>query len=188
MLTAPGYARKSVRFHASQMLEEGDDVGRPRGVDGFVAAGMGVELSAVDEAREHREGLFRPIRRGVWLGRAIFRSLVRGDYDGPFLSRDRHLTASFPDLAPQRQICAPVLLQWWTSSGSMTNSSISSWEQMYVGFLENVVKVGVLVYAVDDVLEYLSSRWRGPCLLPNMSRSKKGRCSGTPSHLRRLRG
>ena len=25
----------------------------------------------------------------------------------------------------------------------------------YVGFLENVVKVGVLVYAVDDVLEYL---------------------------------
>src|SRR5215208_1965970 len=28
-------------------------------------------------------------RRGVWLGWAIFCSLVRGDYDGPFLSRDQ---------------------------------------------------------------------------------------------------
>ena len=61
----------------------------------------------------------------------------------------------------------------------------------HVGLLEHVVKVGVLVHAVDDVLEdLLLALARGPCCLPNMSRSKRGRSSGTLYYLllRRLRG
>jgi hypothetical protein len=52
----------------------------------------------------------------------------------------------------------------------------------HVGFPEYAVKVSIPIHAVDDVLEdlllALSAR---PCCLPNMIRSKKGRCSGTPT-------
>jgi hypothetical protein len=54
---------RAFAFHASQLLEEGegDDFRVREALYGFVAAGTGVEMSVsvVDEAKEHREGLFR---------------------------------------------------------------------------------------------------------------------------------
>jgi hypothetical protein len=54
---------RAFAFHASQLLEEGegDDFRVREALYGFVAAGTRVEMSVsvVDEAEEHREGLFR---------------------------------------------------------------------------------------------------------------------------------
>jgi hypothetical protein len=54
---------RALALHASQLLEkgEGDDFRVREALYGFVAAGTGVEMgvSVVDEAKEHREGLFR---------------------------------------------------------------------------------------------------------------------------------
>ena len=54
---------RAFAFQASQLLEEGegDDFRVREALEGFVAAGTGVEMSVsiVDEAEEHREGLFR---------------------------------------------------------------------------------------------------------------------------------
>jgi hypothetical protein len=54
---------RAFAFHASQLLEkgEGDDFRVREALEGFVAAGTGVEMgvSVVDEAKEHCEGLFR---------------------------------------------------------------------------------------------------------------------------------
>ena len=78
---------RAFAFHASQLLEEGegDDFRVREALEGFVAAGTGVEMSVsvVDEAKSTVRASSVWRRRGVWLGWAIFRSLVRGDYDGP---------------------------------------------------------------------------------------------------------
>ena len=53
---------------------------------GFVAAGTGVEMSVSVVAMRQKSAVRASSvwrRREVWLGWAIFRSLVRGDYDGP---------------------------------------------------------------------------------------------------------
>jgi len=54
---------RAVAFYAPQLLEEGegDDFRVREALYGFVAAGTGVEMgvSVVDEAKQHREGLFR---------------------------------------------------------------------------------------------------------------------------------
>jgi hypothetical protein len=54
---------RALAFHAPQLLEEGegDDFRVREALYGLVASGTGVEMgvSIVDEAKEHREGLFR---------------------------------------------------------------------------------------------------------------------------------
>src|SRR5829696_2506679 len=51
-------------------------------------------------------------RRGVWLGRAIFFSLVRGDYDGPLsisYPRNTHLV---PSVLIPLALCHPKRARW----------------------------------------------------------------------------
>ena len=76
---------RAFAFHAPQLLEEGDDFRVREALYGLVASGTEVEMgvSIVDEAKEHREGLFRLEEAWGMVGLGIFFSLVRGDYDGP---------------------------------------------------------------------------------------------------------
>jgi hypothetical protein len=65
---------RAFAFHAPKLLEEGegDDFRVREALEGFVAAGTGVQrsVSVVDEAKENREGLFRLEEAWgkVWLG------------------------------------------------------------------------------------------------------------------------
>src|SRR5215208_2831379 len=79
---------RAFAFHASQLLKEGegDDFRVREALYGFVAAGTGVEMSVSVVAMRQKSAVRASSvwrRREVWLGWAIFRSLVRGDYDGP---------------------------------------------------------------------------------------------------------
>jgi hypothetical protein len=78
---------RALALHPSKLLEERerDDLRIRQPLEGLVASGVGVEESVgvVYEQKRTVRASSVWASPGVWLDRAIFRSLVRGDYDGP---------------------------------------------------------------------------------------------------------